>query len=875
MPMGRLSFLSPSASRTALAFFLLAPLAGCSSADTEPGSSPPACPDLEGKSFEIGDPAGHTDPFGAKAAGQARAGRITDVSVIAQPAHNRQRIQNGDFVLINDRIAIVIEDKGLSDGYGRFGGELLAIDQVGDDGKPMGVSFYNETLLGTGVETVDPESVSVIADGSDGGDAIVRVAGKLSTIPFMDGPIKALFPQTYGYEAAYDYVLSPGSERLQIRFSVINRTAEALDFGVDVPTSEMYGFFQYSRMQLATAEYGFGSPSKMVGWVGFDGGPFGFALRTPGTPLEFGISQSGFEMFWGDGFRIEACSIGTENQAEIIAGGPHYDGLREAIRRADQEEPWREIKGTLTDAFLNPIENAWIHELDAQGQYLSRTQSGAGGSFTIHAPPGQAVTLVPQKKGFPTHTGTQVMAGANTAALTFDPNGLLHVTATEDPSGTNIPVRIQVIPKTPEPATPEAYGVLDEADSHLYQEFAVTGEAMLPVPPGEHRVIVTRGHEWELLDTSVNVPAGQTVDVAAPLIHSVDTTGWMCADFHIHSHFSADSNDAPTHKVKGAIADGLDIPVSSEHEWVIDFQPIIESLGLQKWAFGVPSEELTTFTWGHFGVIPLQPKPDQLNAGAIDWIGKAPSEVFDLVDAQTEKPVLIVNHPSNGSFSAYFSASLYDRETGEGDPALWSPNFDAIEVFNDSDFEANRSKSVADWFSLLNHGRTLWAVGSSDSHHLRTSPVGYPRTCMYFGHDDPQKLSADLVRDTLHAGAAVVSGGFFMTVTGPNGEKPGETSKLGSAGGSATFTITVEAPSWLSPDTLETIVNGTTVSTDKLLPIGSGPSKKFMNQVTVNADAALPRSWVVFHAKGETDLSPLHAGRKPFAVSNPIFLTAP
>ena len=45
-----------------------------------------------------------------------------------------------------------------------------------------------------------------------------------------------------------------------------------------------------------------------------------------------------------------------------------------------------------------------------------------------------------------------------------------------------------------------------------------------------------------------------------------------------------------------------------------------------------------------------------------------------------------------------------------------------------------------------------------------------------------------------------------------------------------------------------------------------------MNQVTVKIDAEARRNWVVFVAKGEGDLSPLHPGRKPFAVSNPIFL---
>jgi hypothetical protein len=345
----------------------------------------------------------------------------------------------------------------------------------------------------------------------------------------------------------------------------------------------------------------------------------------------------------------------------------------------------------------------------------------------------------------------------------------------------------------------------------------------------------------------------------------------MCADFHIHSLYSADSKDSVEHKVKGAIADGLDIPVSSEHEWVIDFQPVIQAMGLGEWAFGMSSEELTTFTWGHFGVVPREPHPEEVNNGAVEWIGKTPAEIFEAVKALPEKPVLIVNHPSGDSFTSYFTAAHYDKATGAGDPELWSPLFDAVEVFNDSDFEENRKDSVADWFSLLNHGRTVWAVGSSDSHHIRTSPVGYPRTCLWFGHDDPAKLTAGAVRDALLSGAATVSGGLFMTVTGPGGEKPGQTIEM-SPGAAATFTVTVEAPGYIAAETLETIVNGVTVNEEPLLPIGSGPSKKFLNEVTVTVDPSQPRSWVVFHAKGEADLAPLHPGRRPFAASNPIFM---
>jgi hypothetical protein len=382
-------------------------------------------------------------------------------------------------------------------------------------------------------------------------------------------------------------------------------------------------------------------------------------------------------------------------------------------------------------------------------------------------------------------------------------------------------------------------------------------------------VIVSRGYEFELHDETVTVAAGETATVTAVLEHSVDSTGVMCADFHIHSHMSQDSSDPVEYKVRGAVADGLDIPVSSEHEWVVDFGPVVEQLGLADWAFGMPSAELSTWKFGHFGVVPLDPRPNALNNGAIDWVAKTPTEIFADVHSLPENPALIVNHP-RGGFTGYFSAMALDRETGQGRHELWSDDFDALEVFNDSDFESNRDDSVADWFSLLNNGWKIAAVGSSDSHHLRTSPVGYARTCMQFGHDDPRQLTAGDVRDVMLAGRSVACGGLMMTVAGPGGEQPGAT--LSVNGSAADFTVTVQAPSWITGESLETIVNGETVSTEALLPLGADTANRYVNVVSVPIDASRESSWVVFHAKGEGDLEPLHPGRRPFAVSNPIFL---
>lgn len=843
------------------AFF--AALSGCSSSDP----SDPASPLI----LETGSADGHADVFGAKAAGQARAARLNDPASIPGPAHGRQQFAEGDYVLANDKIAVVVEGVGLSDGYARFGGEILAIDKVGDDGRPLGLSMYNETLWALSSQMVKPDSVTVLRDGSDGGDAIVRALGPLTPIPFIDGPLSAIFPAKFDMVVAYDFVLAPGSEAVVLRLVIPNATSEAINFGVDRPGSdELFGFFHYSRSHMVTAEAGFAEPETYSEWVGFDGGPWGFAFRPLDGAIEYGLEQSGFALFYGPGFVAEPNTITTSDRMQVIAGGPNYDGLRDAVNRVSHRPPWREVKGQVLDATGAPVEGAWVHEVAGEGDYLSRTLSGPDGSFSIHAPD-RSVALFPQKKGYPQSPGFVLERSATTLDLPLGATGILHVTAKDAAAGEALPVRVQVIPSNPPKGTPERFGVLDEVNGRLYQEFAVSGEATLVVPPGEHRVIVSRGYEWEMLDTTVQVAAGETTELPATLTHSVDTTGYMCADFHIHSFYSADSNDPVEHKVRGAIADGLDIPVSSEHEWVAEFQPVIEKLGLTKWAFGVSSEELTTFTWGHFGVVPLYPKHDHVNNGAIDWVGLLPKDVFAAVDAVPEKPALIVNHPSGGGFGAYFDAALFDRKTGHGSDEMWSDNFDAVEVFNDSDFDANRDGSVADWFALLNVGKLMGAVGSSDSHHLRTSPVGYPRTCMFFGHDNPNDLTPEAVRDGILAGNSTISGGAFMTVEGPAGEMPGET-VVGASNG-VTFTVRVSTPSFIQVDTLEIIVDGVTVDTVALLPIGDGPAHNFANQVTVLPTQGKDRSWVVFHAKGETDLSPLHPGRRPFAVSNPVFLT--
>jgi hypothetical protein len=823
-----------------------------------------------------GDPNGHVDPAGAKAAGQARAGRITDPSLLKQPVDARAKARLGDFLLTNDKIAVVIEDKGLSDGYARFGGEILTIDRVGDDGKPMGLSQYGETLVALSNEMINPESVTVLADGSDGKAAIVRVMGKFEPVPFFGG-LASFFPNHYGFQGIYDFVLEPGAEKFTIRLGVINDSEEER---IVKPADEMHGFFHFSRSQLFTPARGYADPKGASPWVGFDAadGQWGFAWRSPRGDLSQSIDISGFRWFSGQGFTLPRNVPFFIDFAEVVSAGPGIDGLRAGVARSFKTETeGRVITGKLQTAagapVVVPAGKAYVHLLDEAGAYVSRARVDESGNFTIHAT--GAGKLVPTVRGY-TGGETALDAAATTATVSFAPEAKIHVTAKTADTDEALPVRVQVIPEAALVPTPAAYGVADEINGRLHQEFVLDGDETLVVPPGKHRVLVSHGYEWELLDTTVDAAAGATVEVAAKLAHSADSKDVLCGDFHIHSNFSADADDAVELKVKSLIADGLDIGVSSEHDWVVDFEPVVASLGMTKWTFGMPSEELTTFTVGHFGVIPLRPSPDALNNGAFDWIGKDMGQVFDGVHALPDKPVVIVNHPSSGlANQGYFATTGFNRTTGKGKEGAWSDHFDAVEVFNDADYDKSFKGSVSDYYALLKGGKTAWMVGSSDSHHIVSSPVGYPRTCMRFGHDDPTKLTPEAVRDAVGAGSATISGGLIMDVTGPAGERPGST--ITTAGGKATFTIRISAPSWISADSIDAVVNGQALEAPlKLVPVpgNKGPGQLFENTITVNVDAAAPRNFVVFVARAAEgkDLSPLHPGRVPFAVSNPYFL---
>jgi hypothetical protein len=191
-------------------------------------------------------------------------------------------------------------------------------------------------------------------------------------------------------------------------------------------------------------------------------------------------------------------------------------------------------------------------------------------------------------------------------------------------------------------------------------------------------------------------------------------------------------------------------------------------------------------------------------------------------------------------------------------------------VFNDSGWVANKNRTVAAWFALLNSDRPVFAVGSSDSHGISSSPVGYPRTCVRVDTDNPVALNADLVRQRMHDGHTTVSGGIYVDAS-VGAARSGDTAT--GLGATAQVAVRVQAAEWIDVDALEVVVDGVTVATIPIEAADADPVNPVIRfEQTIPVDVAAEGSWVVVAAYGDSPLEPVHPGRIPFGVTNPIFL---
>lgn len=398
------------------------------------------------------------------------------------------------------------------------------------------------------------------------------------------------------------------------------------------------------------------------------------------------------------------------------------------------------------------------------------------------------------------------------------------------------------------------------------------GDGRIAVPRGTYDVYVSRGLEWSL-DVHRGVVVGpDDAVVSSKLVHEVETPGWLSGDFHVHASSSFDSRVPMSARIYEFVSDGVDLIVSSDHNVVADYAPIIRDLGAGDFITSMHGDEVTTRDWGHYGAFPLPLDESRKDGGAVPTKNRTAKQIFGDIRKRQPDAIIDIHHPRFDRGMGYFTTGIFEQRSARAGRPGFSFDFDAVEVLNgyqDGD-HLHVDQILGDWFSLLNHGYLVTAVGNSDTHHLDYNLGGYPRNYVKVAHDDPKSADVAEIVGAVHAHHAFFTTGPIVDVS------VGETGMGDVAAvkpGDVEVHVVVRSASWIATDTLTLYVGGKVVTKRALAP--KRDVLRFDEKLTVHVDKD---TFVVARVDGAEPLPAVvgdpdkHFHALPLAVTNPVFL---
>lgn len=797
-------------------------------------------------------------------------------------AVGRERV--GDIKIYNSKVAFTIAGKRLTHGYLTLGGKIVAADVIRPEGQP-GRSLFQEFSLAFQHRMMHPSEIEIVNDGRDGKAAVVRFIGKDTELGLLLSYIKAfsseLAKETFdlGFHIVNEYRLEPNSEILTIQTTIKNQAPRYRD--INFPE---VGFFMGDGLYDYFPDKGeVDGPSAIGLWA-----YHGLMSKDVGYVI-FPKAGEDFQIL----FKYKTSLIGLQNIFTLDAGetlvrtwniavGRDLAAAQAAYRRTLPALKTGQMAGKVLQANTKtPLAGMLIHieqdKPDKTKAYVGQAVSQSDGSFVIELPVGTYLLSVEQAEHLSKPVSVEIKESGNASLdLTAPETGTLVFSSTQEDGKTPLPTKVSIY---------RLEGGITGVPTHFGREsynggafriiYPHTGSESTLLPPGKYRIAATRGFFYSVEEKEVVIKSGEESKVTVSLKKWVDTSKAVGGDFHVHAKGSPDSQDSNQLKVASMAGEGLELAVATEHEFVTDYQPYIKDMKLESWIRGVVGEEVTTH-FGHFNVYPIPYKADALNYGAFQWYEHLAPGMFQFIESQAPGSVMQINHPRGAAAGSYFSYAGYNPNTGKADvrPNEWSWKFHAIEVFNGKDFSKAMGTTVEDWYSMLNFGYRMTAMGNSDSHRATTSETGYPRNMVMVGHNDPQKLTMEELANTIKKQKVVISAGAMISLSA---SASGDAAQAVSLGEMITPTndkvylhIRVEASPWVHLDKLQIIGNGKVVE-EKALPQKPDEVVRFNDKIELSPQKD---TWYIVIVTGTKALAPAVPGGMPFALTNPVYVDA-
>jgi len=397
-------------------------------------------------------------------------------------------------------------------------------------------------------------------------------------------------------------------------------------------------------------------------------------------------------------------------------------------------------------------------------------------------------------------------------------------------------------------------------------------EVKLPV--GTYLVTASRGPEYSMDKRAVEILKKELQELTFLIDRVVETPNLISIDPHMHTNKSDGRLRIPE-RIKSVVAEGVDVAVATDHNYITDYYPVLQKLGLNKYLAVIKGSEVTVSGLIHYNTYPLKYRPEEEGNGVIYPVSDEASPLFERSRKKDPEAIFQVNHPRSGTLG-YFNTYLLDLESAAFARENFDTSFDLLEVMNGPNYYSSNSVAVEDWLHLLNRGYYFPLIGSSDSHSIARGEPGYSRTYVMYEGEEGDNLNWKALALSLKKGRSFASNGPLVEFKVDNRYTSGDS--FTSSDGKVEIWIKVQSAPWVAVDEVRLIVNG---ERKIISPVEA--SKEVIQKFTTQISLKLERdSYIAIEVLGKKSLYPVlqRYSRKgllkdaalPYALTNPVFI---
>jgi hypothetical protein len=444
--------------------------------------------------------------------------------------------------------------------------------------------------------------------------------------------------------------------------------------------------------------------------------------------------------------------------------------------------------------------------------------------------------------------------------------------------GEYIPGKISVIgldpTKTPyfRPENPRETG--RDYESFKNSVFPPEQGMSVVLPVGIYLFSASRGPEYTRDEKVVEILKDDVRTLAFTINKVIDTPNLISLDPHMHTQ-NSDGDMLVPERLRSVVAEGVDVAVATDHNFITDYAEALKRLGLNKYLAVILGNEITKSRIIHYNTYPLTYIAEEDDHGAIDILSDNVSDLFRASRTKTPQAVLQVNHARTGDLG-YFNNFGLDKESAAFASKDFDLSFHIMEAMNGPRFSGDNQGAIEDWLHLLNRGYYFPIVGSSDAHGIDGEETGFSRTYIYYSGGKGDALDTNALLQALRKGRSFVTNGPFIDFKVNAAFLPGDT--LTAKGGKIDLAVKVTSSPWVSVDEVRLIVNG---ERKIVFPVKAEETslEKFRQTLSLilERDATL-----AFEVLGTKTLYPVVQAQStgglpvnatlPYAITNPIFV---